>query len=251
MQKAAIPGSNGVHVQSLQRALNASMNAGLLATGFYCPQTMRAVQAWQAKVGLPATGAFQFPAGGGMQGRDTPLRLTAADGKVPLWFDIATAEIGVEEIKGNGSSPRVLEYLQSLASHFKRFQWEAGMESDSTAWCACFVNWCLTQAGCPAGRDARAYHWKDYGIGLKETSRRLGAITVIKLNNADPGVTTSGCHVGFLAGWGPTTIKLLGGNQGVANKDKAKRTEGVTVSTFKVPANAQVLAYRWPATIRH
>src|SRR5919109_2855431 len=96
-------------------------------------------------------------------------------------------------------------------------------EEDETAWCACFVNWCLIQPSKPPGPSARARDWLQYGQALD--TPRAGAICVVyhRPNRSTSGVTPSGYHVAFWTGASANSITLRGGNQSTADR----RTEEV------------------------
>lgn len=111
--------------------------------------------------------------------------------------------------------------------------YEAGGEGRITAWCAAFVNWCLTQAGAPHLGYATAKSWVDFGTPVAHPV--YGCITIIKPSKST-GSTTG--HVAFYVERVGDFVKLLGGNQG----DK------VSESKFR---ESSVIAYRWPTTINH
>jgi uncharacterized protein (TIGR02594 family) len=116
-------------------------------------------------------------------------------------------------------------------------------EVDETAWCGCFVNWCLKQVR--DGKDFAPAHslaadWETYGENLEEPI--LGAVTVVHhdVKEGDDGTTSSGFHVAFYAGGPADEPVLLGGNQ----------SDSVCRKQFTHPKDAKtkwkVLAYRWP-----
>lgn len=146
----------------------------------------------------------------------------------PPWLKIACDEeaLGVVEKKGRPSNNRrILDYL-ATAEHLanikdvittkdkqgKKVEEETGYmmsQVDETAWCACFVNWCLAQAGKTPRKGARAESYKDYGT----ESVVDGNICVI---HREPfSDSSSGWHVGFFIGGDPREgyVLLLGGNQ--------------------------------------
>lgn len=102
-----------------------------------------------------------------------------------------------------------------------------------TAWCAAFVNWCLSRAGAPRLGYATAKSWLDFGTPVAHPVK--GCVTVIKPSSAT-GSTTG--HVAFFVESQGNNVKLLGGNQG----------DRVSVSAFKA---SKVLGYRWPTSINH
>jgi uncharacterized protein (TIGR02594 family) len=80
---------------------------------------------------------------------------------------------------------------------------------DETAWCACFVNWCLAQAGKTPQKGAGAQTYSKYGMA----SVLIGNICVIQREPFNDSST--GSHVGFFIGGNPREgyVALLGGNQ--------------------------------------
>lgn len=136
----------------------------------------------------------------------------------PAWLAIASRELGVSEHKGlDDNNQRIIEFLATvpgLANHAYVDKGEATThkmsEVDETAWCACFVKWCLNQAGQKTdGFLAQARSWRNYGV---ETTPKVGAITVIYRTPFQD--TSTGWHVGFYVGGAPDAPALLGGNQG-------------------------------------
>lgn len=102
-----------------------------------------------------------------------------------------------------------------------------------TAWCAAFVNWCLTQAGAPNLGYATADAWLRFGTPLPTPV--YGCITVIPPAK-NTGSTTG--HVAFYTATKGEYVILLGGNQG----DK--------ISEMPAQAN-RVLGYRWPSEFNY
>lgn len=135
----------------------------------------------------------------------------------PKWIEIAEKELGVSEVPGPESNPRIIEYNKATTLN---------ATSDEIPWCASFVGWCLQEAGMKSSRSAAARSYQSYGEELK--APEFGCIVVLKRGNSP-----SSGHVGFYVGEGNDHIKLLGGNQGdkvsIVNFDKSK-----------------VVSYRWP-----
>ena len=74
------------------------------------------------------------------------------------WIGVAREEekLGVREEPGlHANNPKILEYISTFP--YLGAIWRdkaAGLKMadvDETAWCACFVNWCLIRSGRPAG----------------------------------------------------------------------------------------------------
>lgn len=131
-------------------------------------------------------------------------------------LEIATAEIGVKEIRGDLDNPRIVEYQQCTSLR---------ATDDETPWCSAFCNWVLKQLDIEGTGSARARSWLRWGSPLFVPVP--GCIVVLKRGNPPSG------HVGFFVRKAPGgLIKVLGGNQG----------DCVKVSASK---EADVLGYRW------
>lgn len=138
----------------------------------------------------------------------------------PPWYEVAQQEIGVKEVPGVRSNPRILEY-------FAHTRLGGNALNDSTAWCSAFVNFVMDKAGYKGTRRANARSWLDWGEKLHEP--RLGCITVLWRTHPD---SPQG-HVGFLSAVLPNRVVLLGGNQ---NNEVGNHEYG----------DGRVLGYRWP-----
>ena len=136
----------------------------------------------------------------------------------PSWLEVARKEIGVCEVPGSKSNPRILEYDQATILK---------ATNDETAWCSAFVNWCFGQVGIEGTRSAVARSWIQWGHEIKEPA--LGCVCVLKR-----GLSLWQGHVGFFVGEGPAGhIQILGGNQGNA----------VKIEAFPV---SKIISYRMP-----
>jgi uncharacterized protein (TIGR02594 family) len=112
-------------------------------------------------------------------------------------MDHAFAERGVKELLGQGSNPRVLEYLRTTTLPAKL------AADDETPWCSAFVNWCVTRSGLKGTDSAAARSWLTWGQPL-EVPRR-GCVAVLS--------RAGGGHVGFYLRTVGSTLHLFGGNQ--------------------------------------
>jgi uncharacterized protein (TIGR02594 family) len=154
----------------------------------------------------------------------------------PDWMRIARQEIGVKAEPGyEKNSPKILRYLATFPylRSVRVDDTHTMADVDETPWCACFVNWCLLQAGKKGGPSARAKDWLNYGEALKKP--RVGAITIVHHTpgKSTSGTTSSGNHVSFYIGGNASSITLLGGNQ----------SHSVCEKTY---TGWTVLGYRWP-----
>ncbi len=128
----------------------------------------------------------------------------------PEFFNIAARQVGVKE---NASPivahPKIVEYLSTVddLSNLEK-------TSDETAWCSCFVNWCVEQAGLNGTNSAWALRWHDWHAGVPNGSERPGDIAVFTRHSS----TGSGGHVSFFVRYSDDkkNMLLLGGNQSQA-----------------------------------
>ena len=234
-------GKGGVNRKPDVRAVQCLLNLGtnrsraglttkLALSGSVDKATQDAIDAYQRKVLRMSLPDGRVDAHGGMIRRlQGALPLVPSDSySDPLWLKLACEEekAGVKEVGGRPkNNPRILEYLataKGLASiedkttvtnaDGTKEKKETGYkmsEVDETAWCACFVNWCLAQAGETPQKGAGAQTYAQYG----KSSTATGAICVIKREPFSDSST--GSHVGFYIGGDPREgyVALLGGNQ--------------------------------------
>jgi uncharacterized protein (TIGR02594 family) len=141
----------------------------------------------------------------------------------PTWMVRAHSEMGVAEVEGAGSNPRVMEYFRACGTSA---DWVKG---DDTPWCGGFCGFLMREEGYPLPAEPlRARAWLDWGTRLEQP--KPGCVVVIS-RGSDP---KSG-HVGLFRQWSDdrSKIYLLGGNQG----------DAVTIAAFSAD---RVLGYRWP-----
>ena len=119
------------------------------------------------------------------------------------WMEIARSKLGEAEISGPDANPEILEFLSSTTLD------GPDKESDETAWCSAFVNWCVTQTGVQGTDSAWARSWLKWGQKADWNALVVGSIVVFS-RGANSG------HVAFFVDTDEngTQIKVLGGNQG-------------------------------------
>lgn len=135
----------------------------------------------------------------------------------PLWLEIARQDVGLREIPGAATAPKIARWLADL---------KAWWRDDETPWCgtACAA-WMRA-----AGQDIpkhwyRAKAWADWGQPLQYPAH--GCIVVFERQG--------GGHVGLVVGEDSAgRLLVLGGNQG----------DAVNVRAFP---RDRVIAHRWPA----
>lgn len=134
----------------------------------------------------------------------------------PAWLDAARADLGVRELPGAPTAPRIAQWLQRLGAWWR---------DDETPWCgtACAA-WMRAAGITPPAAWYRARAWAEWGAPLSEPI--LGCIVVFERQG--------GGHVGIVAGVDTVgRLLVLGGNQG----------DRVSIAPFD---RARVVAYRWP-----
>lgn len=130
-------------------------------------------------------------------------------------MQIATAEIGIKEVKGSRSNSQILKYAKE--SGFKRYK------SDEIPWCSLFTNWVAYKAGLERSKSLSARSWLNVGIPVK--TPEPGDIVVFwrERRNSHKG------HVGFFQGFSEdkSRVYCLGGNQSDMVSVTAKPTEQI------------------------
>jgi flagellar protein FlgJ len=143
------------------------------------------------------------------------------------WMAVAELEFraGVRRRGGVHPDQHIVEYFSATSLGTQR--------SDNLAYCAAFVNWCLTCAGYQGNNSAGANSLSTWGRPTRNNKPAYRAIAVVHF-------PTGGHHVTFVNGMAPSRpnalrIATLGGNQGHAHE----------VSHSAVPAS-WVTHYRFP-----
>jgi len=135
----------------------------------------------------------------------------------PSWLVIARSDLGLREIPGAQTAPKISGWLQKLGAWWR---------DDETPWCGVAVAAWMQQAGIPLPTHwYRAKGWLAWGYACRPT---LGAVVVFEREG--------GGHVGLLVGYDDkrNALLVLGGNQGNC----------VSVRPFSTD---RVLGYRWPS----
>lgn len=137
--------------------------------------------------------------------------------KTPLWVSIARLDLGVREIPGAPTTPKIKEWLQRL---------KAWWTDDETPWCGVAVAAWMQQAGCAVPKHwYRAKGWLNWGEELSGPT--MGAVVIFERKG--------GGHVAIVVGRSYAgDLMCIGGNQGNA----------VTIAPFD---HSRVISYRWPA----
>jgi uncharacterized protein (TIGR02594 family) len=123
------------------------------------------------------------------------------------WLAIAIHEIGIKECCGpEENHPRIQAYLATVndLSAVEKSQ-------DETAWCACFINWCVEKAQLNGTDSAWAKSWGNWCKGVAPNNIQAGDLAVF--DRSSPG--NSGGHVGIYIAENKANneVLVLGGNQ--------------------------------------
>lgn len=116
-------------------------------------------------------------------------------------FQIAVAEIGVKEIKGENDNAQIVAYAK-----------EAGfmhITDDETPWCSIFVNWCCMKAELQRTHKANARSWLT--VGLPVENPIPGDIVIFWRESSHSWKGHVGIFVGFSKNH--QLVFTLGGNQ--------------------------------------
>lgn len=144
---------------------------------------------------------------------------------IPTYYEVAIGEVGVREVPGTGSNPRIDEYLMTC-----------GMSDDATPWCAAFVGWALNNGGNKGTGSANARSYERWGVAAHTSAVSPADIQVGDVIVLRRGTKEWQGHVGFFAGAGRDGyIRLLGGNQG----------DSVSIAEFPI---SSIRAVRRPKT---
>lgn len=134
----------------------------------------------------------------------------------PSWLIVAREQLGVKELPGPATNPRIAEYLKSVHLH----------PEDEIPWCSAFVNWCIEKVAIDGTDRGNARSWLDWGTPC---GPQLGAVCILWRESR----LGSKGHVGFFERAEGASVVLLGGNQ------------GNQVCSAPYGSN-RVLGYRWP-----
>ena len=130
-----------------------------------------------------------------------------------LIFQHASKDLGLKEVDGPASHPRIKQAIQFAADWLDK-------DDSKTAWCGCIRGlWGNeTQTGTPSAYY-RAKNWLNWG-------RRIANIALAKQGDTVVLYRKGGFHVGLFHSWDGVSeiFKLLSGNQ----------SNSCSVATFKI-----------------
>lgn len=135
----------------------------------------------------------------------------------PAWLVAARADVGLRELGGAPTAPRIKQWLADLGAWWR---------DDETPWCGTAVAAWMRGAGIELPKHwYRARAWLDWGVAIDAPT--VGCVVVFE--------RAGGGHVGLVVGKDQRgRLLVLGGNQGNA----------VSIAPFDM---TRVLGYRWPA----
>lgn len=137
------------------------------------------------------------------------------------WLAVAMKEVGVREMPGPAENhPSIQKYLASVDDLSG-----TAASRDETAWCSCFMNWCVEQAGLNGTNSAWARSWANWRSGVDPKDAKPGHIAVFRRT----GLGVDGGHVGIFLGFaeGGEQVMVLGGNQSNAVRISRFPVEGM------------------------
>jgi uncharacterized protein (TIGR02594 family) len=140
----------------------------------------------------------------------------------PPWLRRAFADLGLKEVPGKGSNPRIVE-MYALAKN-------SGVKEDSVPWCSAAVNAWMAESGIEGTRSLLARSWLAWGTkpALKPLPR--GAVLIFKRGNS----SWQG-HVCLLLEDNGSVLTVIGGNQ----------SDAVTIARYR---RTSLIGARWPVT---
>jgi uncharacterized protein (TIGR02594 family) len=141
---------------------------------------------------------------------------------LPPWMEAAIKEIGVAEVPGPKSNPRIMEYRRMAGSDGL-----AG-EDSVVPWCAIFINAMLDAAGIPGSGSAMARGFAKHPAFIRLEAPMVGCVTVISSSRGP----TSG-HVFFYTAEDGLFFQGLGGNQ----------NDSVSIDKFP---KSKLVGHFWP-----
>lgn len=194
----------------------------LLGTGYFGPNTKKAVQAYQTSIGLKSTGIIDDDTWNSLS---KPVSINAvekstANIETPPWLTLAISCIGIAEGPGDAKdNPVVLAMAKACGGMIAKTY-----VHDSIPWCKMFTEYCLVKSGYK-GIDS-LWALDNLKVGTKLKGPAVGAIACKK--------RTGGGHTFFIAGKDKNgKIVGIGGNQ----------SDRVSRATF---APSEIVGYNWP-----
>jgi len=154
----------------------------------------------------------------------SPSTLSSKEGGLKI-LEEAKKDIGVKEVKGWKSNPKIMGYLYSTS--YKNAKDDSG---SANAWCSAFINKKVIDSGYSGTNSASAGSWRGWGV---KASPQKGAIAVKSRYNKGRKV---GNHVVVVESIDSDkgTMTVIGGNQG--DKVSRKTVKISSFDTFRMPS---------------
>lgn len=213
----------------LINALRAAGAYGGRMDGAHGREVIIALERFQGSIGLPETGRADpetVTALRGVKSKNPASTLVTYD-KIPVpaepvWMREARRLIGLTEIPGPKSNPKIMSWAKNLGG------WVASYyTNDDIPWCGLFIG-NLIATTLPKepllANPLGALNWKKFGI---ETRLCVGAILVFERKG--------GGHVGIYVGEDRTHFHVLGANQ----------NNSVSITRIE---KSRLVGVRWPKT---
>jgi uncharacterized protein (TIGR02594 family) len=187
-------------------------------------------------MGVDATGTWlQVKQAGrtGKQGWCSARYLLPQTAQPAPWLEVAVKEIGIKEYPGDASNhPRIQAYLATVNDLSA-----VDKSKDETAWCSCFMNWCVEQVQLSGTDSAWAKSWGNWRKAVPAANAKAGDVAVF--DRSSPG--SSGGHVAILIDAEPATgeVLVLGGNQSDSVRYARYPVDGIKNGTYY-----KLLSYR-------
>jgi uncharacterized protein (TIGR02594 family) len=159
---------------------------------------------------------------------DHPQTDVHLGGRAP-WMQVAEKEFQANIRRGGGgiSDRHIAEYFSATNLH------ETAAQLAKEAYCAAFVNWCLTQAGFKGNNSAGAATLASWGKPTRDKKPAFGAVAVVRFPEG-------GNHVTFVSGRAAgksPRIATLGGNQGKSHNVSHSAVPESWVVAYRLPSN--------------
>jgi uncharacterized protein (TIGR02594 family) len=125
---------------------------------------------------------------------------------------------------------------------------------DTTAWCAAFVNWCLSHAGIEGTRSAKSQSFLDWGMSVwskgdnpMPAQAKMGDIAIFRhQSNPEKGHV---CFFRNISNKQPKSIEVIGGNQ-IRGQGKNK-IHLIDVVTMRVDEDLELFSVRTAKGLRN
>jgi len=114
-------------------------------------------------------------------------------------LEIVFSQYGIREILGPEDNPEIMKYYHETGRGW--------VDSETTAWCDAFADWCTWKAGGVPTPGLNAREWLRYGDAVDDPSLMDMVVLWRESINSWKG------HVGFFINKDDEYIYILGGNQ--------------------------------------